>query len=61
VKRVRIYLRKPAPRVADRAPSRRPETPSRAASPADKEGEKEDLPSSPANDDDDSPQAKTLP
>jgi CBS domain containing-hemolysin-like protein len=33
VKRVRIYPRKPAARAAERAPSRRPETASRAAAP----------------------------
>ncbi len=33
VKRVRIYLRKPAPRVAERTASRRPETLSRAVAP----------------------------
>ena len=57
VKRVRIYLRKPALRVAERAPSRRPETPPRAASPA----EKEDAAPSAAGADDDSTPTKTLP
>jgi CBS domain containing-hemolysin-like protein len=56
VKRVRIYLRKPALRVAERAPSRRPETPPRVASPT----EKEDTASFPGSDDDDSAPTKTL-
>ncbi len=34
VKRVRIYLRKPAPRVVERPPSRRPDTAPRTAAPA---------------------------
>jgi hemolysin (HlyC) family protein len=34
VKRVRIYLRKPAPRVVERSPSRRPDTAPRPAAPA---------------------------
>jgi CBS domain containing-hemolysin-like protein len=34
VKRVRIYPRKPAPRAAERPPSRRPEATSRAAAPS---------------------------
>ncbi len=33
VKRVRIYLRKPAPRVAERSPPRRPDAASRTAAP----------------------------
>jgi CBS domain containing-hemolysin-like protein len=37
VKRVRIYVRKPAPRTAERAPARRSETPPRAAAPADRD------------------------
>jgi CBS domain containing-hemolysin-like protein len=58
VKRVRIYLRKPALRVAERSPARRPETlPTRAASPA----EKDDAVSFPVTDDDDSTQTKTPP
>jgi CBS domain containing-hemolysin-like protein len=58
VKRVRIYLRKPVLRVAERSPVRRPETlPARAASPA----EKDDAVSFPVTDDDDSTQTKTLP
>jgi hypothetical protein len=57
VKRVRIYLRKPALRVAERPPARRPETPSRAASPTDKE----DAASVPGTGDDDSTQTKMLP
>jgi hemolysin (HlyC) family protein len=56
VKRVRIYLRKPALRAAERSPARRPETWSRAASSA----EKDDAVSSPGADDD-STQAKMLP
>src|SRR3974377_1805896 len=35
VKRVRIYLRKPALRIAERPPARRPESLSRATSPAE--------------------------
>jgi CBS domain containing-hemolysin-like protein len=57
VKRVRIYLRKPALRVAERPPARRPETPSRAASPTDRE----DAASVPGTGDDDSTQTKMLP
>jgi CBS domain containing-hemolysin-like protein len=57
VKRVRIYLRKPALRIAERVPPRRPETPASAASPT----ERDDAASLPGTDDDDSTQAKTLP
>jgi CBS domain containing-hemolysin-like protein len=56
VKRVRIYLRKPANRAAERLASRRPETLS-AASPA----EKDEASSLPGTEDEDSTQAKTLP
>ena len=37
VKRVRIYLRKPAPRVAERSPPRRPDAAPRTAPPTDKD------------------------
>jgi CBS domain containing-hemolysin-like protein len=57
VKRVRIYLRKPALRAAERLPSRRPESSPNAASPA----ERDDAASLPAVEDNDSTQAKTLP
>jgi CBS domain containing-hemolysin-like protein len=56
VKRVRIYLRKPQPRVAERSGARRPETSPRGAPPT----EKEDAASLPGIVDE-TPQAKILP
>ena len=44
VKRVRIYRRKPAPRLAERAPSRRPETTSRTAAPPTDKDESASVP-----------------
>jgi CBS domain containing-hemolysin-like protein len=61
VKRVRIYLRKPAPRAAERSSARRPETASRAgAAPADKDPvDKEETASFPGSADYDSPHVKS--
>jgi CBS domain containing-hemolysin-like protein len=57
VKRVRIYLRKPQIRVAERPAGRRAEASSRTAPQA----EKEDAAALPGSGAEDSPQAKTLP
>jgi CBS domain containing-hemolysin-like protein len=57
VKRVRIYLRKPAPRAAERLLARRPETSPRGGTPP---AEREDAASFPVGTDHDS-QAKTHP
>jgi CBS domain containing-hemolysin-like protein len=60
VKRVRIYLRKPAPRAAERSSARRPETASRAAAPADKDPvDKEEAASFPGSADYDSSHVKS--
>jgi CBS domain containing-hemolysin-like protein len=61
VKRVRIYLRKPAPRVAERSPARRPDAASRpAAALADKDVvDKEETASSPGSADYDSAHVKS--
>jgi hypothetical protein len=61
VKRVRIYLRKPAPRAAERPPARRPEAaPRPAAAPADKDPvDKEEPASFPGSADYDSPHVKS--
>lgn len=61
VKRVRIYLRKPAPRTAERAPARRPDPASRiAATPADKDSVDKDEPAALSGSaDSDSPHVKT--
>jgi CBS domain containing-hemolysin-like protein len=61
VKRVRIYLRKPALRVAERSSARRPETASRvSAAPADKDPvDKEEAASFPGSADNDSPHVKS--
>ncbi len=61
VKRVRIYLRKPAPRAAERSSARRPETASRAGvAPADKDPvDKEETASFPGSADYDSPHVKS--
>jgi CBS domain containing-hemolysin-like protein len=62
VKRVRIYLRKPALRIADRSPARRPDAPPRATSPAEpvEQTEKDDAASLSGTGDGDSTQPKTL-
>jgi CBS domain containing-hemolysin-like protein len=60
VKRVRIYLRKPAPRTAERAPVRRSETSPRAAAPADRDpADREETASFQGSAEYDSPRAKT--
>jgi CBS domain containing-hemolysin-like protein len=61
VKRVRIYLRRPAPRTAERAPARRTDGPTRAAvAPAGRDRlDKDEMASFPGSADDDPPHAKT--
>jgi CBS domain containing-hemolysin-like protein len=61
VKRVRIYLRRPAPRTAERAPARRSDGPARAAlAPAGRDRlDKDETASFPGCADDDPPHAKT--
>jgi CBS domain containing-hemolysin-like protein len=60
VKRVRIYLRKPAPRAVERSPSRRPEIAPRPAATPDKEPvDKEEPASFPGSADHDSPHVKS--
>jgi CBS domain containing-hemolysin-like protein len=61
VKRVRIYLRRPVPRPAERGPSRRGDTVARAApAPAGRDRvDKDDTASFPGSSDDDPPHAKT--
>jgi CBS domain containing-hemolysin-like protein len=62
IKRVRIYLRKPALRIAERSPARRPEAPPRVASTAEpvEQTEKDDAASSCGTGDGDSTPTKTL-
>jgi CBS domain containing-hemolysin-like protein len=55
VKRVRIYLRKPVPRITERSPVRRQEATSRQPAPADKDADKDSAAFSGPNDPD-SPQ-----
>ena len=61
VKRVRIYLRKPAPRVAERTPARRPETSRAAATSLDRDAANDDAASFAGSTDENSPQAKLHP